>query len=120
MNIAMQGDRLIFWGHWQPLKLSAANPKMFAAWYSEIAHCLNAVWDSGKFGMSHDRVIYTYIYYIYIYIYIISGWIYDDLAHCDVTGMMIGMGNPPKWHLYFSYCLVCFFMIPPDHIPNHT
>jgi hypothetical protein len=69
MNIAMQGDRLIFWGHWQPLKLSAATPKMFAAWYSEIAHCLNAVWDSGKFGMSHDRVIYTYIYYIYIYLY---------------------------------------------------
>ena len=70
MNIAMQGDRLIFWGHWQPLKLSAANPKMFAAWYSEIAHCLNAVWDSGKFGMSHDRVIYTYIYIYYIYIFI--------------------------------------------------
>lgn len=63
------GDRLIFWGRWQPLKLSAANPKMFAAWYSEIAHCLNAVWDSGKFGMSQCPMIGLYnICILYVYI----------------------------------------------------
>ena len=96
MKIAMQS----FEGTGSHWNCQSETPKCLQPSYSEIAQCLRAIWDSGKFGMS----------------YLDEFW----WPHCEVTGVTTGMGNHPQMggliSVIFRSVIVFSFMIPTEHI----